>query len=194
DILEELLLFLAEAAGHRVEGTQSELDVGGIKGHRDAVIDGMLVDVKSASTYSFNKFRQGLTPDADAFGYLDQLQSYLYASQDDDVVTVKDRAAFLVVDKTLGHICLDVHEINNKDYSAVVAEKISVVESPEVPPRAFEDEKDGASGNRKLGLQCSYCDAKHLCWPGLRVFGYSNGPRFLTTVKKRPQPHIPELT
>ena len=50
DILEELLLFLAEEAGHSVEGRQTTLSVNGVEGHRDAIIDGRLVDVKSAST------------------------------------------------------------------------------------------------------------------------------------------------
>ena len=47
DLTELLLLFLAEASGHTVEGTQDEQDIVGIKGHRDAVIDGTLVHVSS---------------------------------------------------------------------------------------------------------------------------------------------------
>src|SRR5690606_16490308 len=49
DILEDLLLFLAEAAGHTVVGRQDEQEIAGIKGHRDCVIDGTVVDAKSAS-------------------------------------------------------------------------------------------------------------------------------------------------
>lgn len=74
DILEDLLLALAKAAGHRVEGEQDVMRVGDIVGHRDCVIDGVLIDVKSASTWSFkNKFAcNGLKdgPEADGFGYI----------------------------------------------------------------------------------------------------------------------------
>ena len=59
DVIELLLLFLAEAAGHKVEGTQDEQEINGVKGHRDAVIDGMVVDAKSASSYAFKKFAEG---------------------------------------------------------------------------------------------------------------------------------------
>ena len=57
DLIEEALLALARMAGHSVTGRQTELSIGGIKGHRDAVIDGTTVDVKSASAYSFDKFK-----------------------------------------------------------------------------------------------------------------------------------------
>ena len=50
DMIEELVLSLAKASGHEVVGEQSKLNVFGVKGHRDAVIDGMTVDVKSSSS------------------------------------------------------------------------------------------------------------------------------------------------
>lgn len=191
DILEELVLYLAAEAGHDVAGVQDEMQINGVKGHRDAVIDGVLVDVKSASSYSFRNFASGLKPEEDKFGYIDQLQQYLYASQDDPLVTDKDRAAFLVIDKTLGKICLDLHKKNGVDYSKVVEQKKELVNSKEIPPRAFAPEPDGLSGNEKLSINCSYCDHRFQCWPRLRTFIYSNGPRYLTTVKK--QPNVQEV-
>jgi CRISPR/Cas system-associated exonuclease Cas4 (RecB family) len=185
-ILEELVLFLAKEAGHSVEGTQDTLTIAGVKGHRDAVVDGVLVDVKSASSYSFKKFENGLTEEDDAFGYLDQLGAYLYASKDDPKVVHKDRAAFIAVDKTLGHITVDVQPNTYKDYSKLVELKKAVVSQKEPPPRAFSDEPDGKSGNRKLGTQCSYCSFKQTCWPGMSTYIYSNGPRFLTKVVREP--------
>lgn len=187
DVLECLLLFLAEEAGHSVTGCQTELRIGEVKGHRDAVIDGVVVDCKSASTFSFNKFKKGLTYAEDEFGYIDQLQAYLYASQDDDLVTDKSRAAFLVIDKTLGHICLDIHKKMDTDYSKVFSRKKDLVESEVVPPRGFEDEPEGASGNRKLSMFCSYCDFKEKCYPNLRTFLYSNKPVHLTKVVREPK-------
>ena len=186
DILESLVLFLAKEAGHSVAGEQDTLTIAGIKGHRDAVVDGVLVDVKSASSWSFKKFEDHLTPDKDSFGYIDQLGAYLYASQDDPAVTKKDVAAFIAVDKQLGHLVVDVHPNTYKDYTALVETKKALVSQSEVPPRGFSDEEDGKSGNRKLPTECSYCSFKKTCWPDVRTYLYSNGPRFLTKVVKEP--------
>ncbi len=186
DVLEEMLLWLARQAGHDVRGEQDELNLYGVTGHRDGVIDGVLVDVKSASSYSFNEFAAGLRPDHDAFGYLTQLDTYLAASPDVD----KSRAAFLVVDKTLGKLVLDIHEPLGVDYAKAVAQKQAIVAQKEPPHRAFEAEPDGASGNMKLGVACSYCPFKHTCWPGARTFFYASGPRYLVKVGKLP--NVPE--
>lgn len=191
DILEEMLLWLAAEAGHRVEGEQDELDVYGVKGHRDAVIDGVTVDVKSASSYSFNKFNEGLKPDQDAFGYLPQLDAYIEGGHNDPLVEDKDRGAFLVIDKTLGKITLDIHKRKDYDWENIVRLQRDIVESPTPPGREFSDEEFGKSGNRKLGVNCSYCPFKRACWPGLRTFIYSSGPVFLTKVVR--EPDVPEV-
>lgn len=183
DILEELLLFLAEEAGHTVEGRQDELDVNGVKGHRDAVIDGRLVDVKSASTYSFKKFEGNNLRSNDPFGYLSQLGSYLHASKDVE----KDIASFLVIDKTLGNVTLDTYAFGDVNYDNLVEERRQMLSQSEPPPREYEDQPEGKSGNRKLGIECSYCPFKKSCWPGLRIFQYSTGPVFLTSVRKEPK-------
>lgn len=190
DILEAIVLSLAKAAGHTVEGEQEELVVEGIKGHRDCIIDGMLVDVKSASSFSFNKFKYNQLKSEDPFGYISQLTAYLYASQDDPRVTEKNKAAFLAVDKTLGHIVLDVYDLRDEleDFKAELQRtKDAVNNLATTPPRAFDDVPDGKSGNRMLDVACSYCDFKHICWPKLRTFSYSSGPRFLTKVVKEPK-------
>lgn len=197
DILEALLLFLAEEAGHTVEGQQDTVELNGVKGHRDAIIDGVLVDAKSASSNSFKKFKEHLTYDLDDFGYIDQLQSYLQASQDDPLLKTKDEAAFLVIDKTLGHITLDRHVRNKTDYKKVVEQRRDMITEPEPPDRPYEDVAVGyvnkktkefvPNGNRKLGTKCGYCSFKNKCWPGLRTFHYANGPEFLTVVKETPR-------
>lgn len=185
DILEETLLFLARLAGHEVTDEQKEVDLHGVKGHIDGRIDGTLVDCKSASSYSFDKFRLGLRPDADAFGYLTQLDSYLTADGG-------DTGAFLAIDKTLGSICLDTHEKTQKDYKKIIDKKREMLSKPTPPPRPYMPEPDGKSGNQKLGTVCSYCPFKNECWPGLRTFLYSNGPRFLTHVARVPD--VTEVT
>lgn len=197
-ILEDLILFLAEQAGHKVEGHQDEQEIEGIKGHRDAVIDGVLVDVKSASTYSFDKFKQGKLHEDDPFGYIKQIQSYLEAGQKDPLIQDKNRAAFLVVDKTLGNLTLDIHEKDKQtDFRELYKKKKEVIKLPEPPERCYPPVPDGyknyktkefvANGNEKLGTNCSYCAFKFHCWPNLRVFQSSTKPVFFTKIIKEPK-------
>ena len=191
DVIEELLLLLAEVSGHSVEGRQETLEIAGIEGHRDAVIDGVTVDVKSANTYGFAKFRDHKLDSDDPFGYRDQLQSYVHAGQKDPIVTDKTRGAFLVMDKQLGHLCLDFHEYRNLPWEHIYAFKKSMITLPEPPNRAYLPEPDGKSGNTKLGMFCGYCVHKHTCYPQLRTFLYSTGPRFLVNVENEPM--VPEV-
>lgn len=188
DILECLLLFLAKKSGHEVRGQQDEIVVEDVPGHRDAVIDGELVDVKSASKYSFNKFKEGLKEEDDGFGYLQQLENY-HAGSDD---IKKGIGHFLVVGKELGNICLDTHPLGNKDTRGYIRKRKEIAASSTPPPREFTDEEDGKSGNRKLKFNCAYCAHKWHCWPGLRGFAYSNGPRYLTRVAREPK-DVPEF-
>jgi len=196
DLVETMLLELARRSGHLVCGEQDTLVVNEVEGHRDCVIDGMLVDVKSASSFSFKKFTAGLQRDEDAFGYLTQLGSYLLASADDPLVTYKNEAAFLVVDKVTGHLCLDRHTFTEEDFVTlsrkIRAAKKILARPGTVPARAFDGVPEGKSGNEKLGVNCSYCPFKAYCWPKLRTFMYAGGrPVFLTRVEKLPK--VPEV-
>jgi len=189
--LEELLLFLAEQSGHSVTARQEEVVINGVVGHIDAIIDGRLVDVKSASTFAFRKFKDNNLGSDDPFGYLDQIGAYHHALRDDPRLTDRGVVSFLAVDKQLGHICLDTYVAPDKDYDALVTQKREMLAKADPPDRAFEPESDGKSGNEKLGTQCSYCDFKKLCHPQLRTFIYSNGPTFLTRVVREPK--VPEI-
>jgi len=180
DITEAVILLLARLAGHKVTDEQREVEINGVLGHLDAMVDGELVDVKSASPYSFKKFEDGLKPEQDAFGYLSQLGSY-------GAATGRKRGHFLAVDKVLGHLCLDTHELPEVDYAQRVDETNAMLASNSPPPRQFDDEPDGKSGNRKLGVACSYCEFHDTCWPGLQTYAYSSGPRFLTKVVRAPK-------
>lgn len=191
DLTELLLSYLVEVSGHTLEGTQDTQDIVGIKGHRDGVIDGVTVDMKSASTYSFKKFQSGELEQNDPFGYVIQLQSYMHSGQSDPIVTDKSRGAFLVVDKTLGHICLDFHPYKKLPMEAIYERKKSIVASDEVPSRRFEAIPEGASGNKVLGVNCSYCPFKNKCWPSLQTYLYSTGPKHFTEVVKEPK--VPKL-
>lgn len=194
DIIESLLLSLAKAAGHTVEGEQGEVIVDGIVGHRDAVIDGVTVDVKSASTIGFKKFEKNELRLDDPFGYLKQLTGYVYGAKDDPIVKDKTGGAFLVMDKTLGNLVLDYYDLEHELElfpSVVVATKLMTKMTVE-PHREFEPIPDGKSGNMKLPAACSYCDYKWTCWPTLRGFAYSNGPTYLTRCVNVPK--VPEFT
>jgi len=191
DVYEEVLLALAEIAGHEVSGRQDEQEIVGIKGHRDAVIDGVTADVKSASPYSTKKFEQGLTHDQDAFGYIPQLQSYLQSGQTDEKVKDKSRAVFFVGNKVTGDLVLDVHQKSDIPLTEIYEYKKEVVTRPEPPDRCFEPEPYGKSGNMALGVNCSYCAFKKTCWPGLRMFLYNQGtstkPTYFTHVELEPK-------
>lgn len=185
DIVEHMMLLLIKASGHTVKGEQDELDINGLKGHRDAIVDGVLVDVKSASSYAFDKFAYGKLKDDDAFGYIDQLSLYLTASQDD--VDVKKQAAFVAVNKENGKIAVDTHTLESKDYNKELTAKRGMLAEPTPPDRCYDDVEDGKSGNRKLGVNCSYCPFKHTCWPGLRTFiSKGEAPKYLTKVVREP--------
>lgn len=194
DMIEELILSMAKAAGHRVEGQQDRLTVHGIKGHRDAVIDGVTIDVKSASPASFKKFKSGELVQNDPFGYISQLSSYVYAGKDDPLVIDKTRGAFLVVDKVNGHICLDQYnfeqQLENKQEE--MEDVKAMVEGP-IPDRSYKPvPQSKTSSNTKLDVSCSYCEFKKTCWPQMRTFIYSSGPEFLIDVHN--EPRVPEAT
>lgn len=194
DMIEEAVLELAKAAGHKVQGEQEEVEIQGIKGHYDAIIDGMLIDVKSCSTYAFKKFKENGVREDDPFGYISQLSSYLYCLQDDPRVKYKTKAGFLAIDKQNGHICLDVYDMSKEleQKEIHIDQRKQAMLRADPPKRAYGDVEDGKSGNRKLGTACSYCGWKQECWPGLRTFLYATGPRYLTKVTRIP--NVVEIT
>ena len=185
DMQEQLCILLAKLAGHTVEDEQAEVEINGIKGHLDCIIDDCVVDVKSASRYAFPKFKDGtlLEPGNDAFGYIGQLAGYVHAKRPGS------DGYILAINKDLGHLALlkvPAERLAEYDVEARIAHNLEMVNGP-IPPRCYEDVPDGKSGNRKLDTGCSYCSRKFDCWPGLKTYYYSNGPRYLTTVVKEPK-------
>lgn len=195
-IIEHLVIGLAKAAGHTVEGEQDEIHVDGVLGHRDCIIDGCIVDVKSAASRSFLKFRQGTIAEDDPFGYLDQIDAYVLGSVDDPRVVVKDRGYLLAVDKQLGHLALYEHKIRPGRIIERIQTYREIVQQPTMPDCTCGTTPDGEAGNIILDTRASYSTYKHCCFPSLRTFLYSDGPRYFTRVAKRPmyrgQP-IPEV-
>jgi len=185
-ILESFVLLLTREAGHTVEDCQKEVSVEKVKGHIDCIIDGELVDVKSASPYGFKKFVDGsIITGEDPFGYMYQLSSY-------GAALGKKKGYFLSIDKSGGNLNLLEVPLNNVD----PAERISYLKDtlPESdPPDRCYPEVEEASGNKRIGFNCKYCDYKVECWKdsnngqGLRKYNYAKGPEYFTHVQKEPR-------
>jgi hypothetical protein len=185
-IIEHMIIGLAKAAGHTVEGEQDEINLDGILGHRDCVIDGCIVDVKSTATRSFLKFRDKTLAQDDSFGYLDQLDGYVLGSMDDPVVRVKDRGYILAVDKQLGHLALYEHRIRSEAIKERIQDYKEIVNQSTPPACRCGIVKDGEGGNLKLDTKASYSAQKFNCHPEIRTFLYADGPRYLVRVVRRP--------
>ena len=184
DIIEQLILFLAREAGHSVEATQAEVEVDGVKGHIDAIVDGVVIDVKSASPFGYKKFETNSVTEDDPFGYVDQLAGYT------NVLTPGKGGAWIAFDKVSGDICvssLSSSVVKDHEPSKRITHLKKVIEQDEPPARCYEPVPDGKSGNLKLPTPCSYCKHKFRCHPGVRTFLYSGSPRFLTRVVKEPE-------
>ena len=158
DIVEALVVYLAKEAGHSVTEQQAEIEMEGIKGHIDCVIDDELVDIKSASSFAMKKFKNGTLPDDDPFSYISQISGYGNALG-------KKRGTFLAFDKSSGELATYTHsQLENTEIK--IKEIKAAVELPEPPDRCFETVKDRQTGRQKLGVNCSYCSHKHTCWAG----------------------------
>lgn len=186
DLLEVLVLYLAKEAGHEVSDEQTEVECDGVLGHIDAIIDGVVVDVKSASPFAFKKFADNRVSEDDPFGYIAQLSGYCNV--------LNKSGGFLAINKESGGLCFsplaEEDRVVNKPEVAIARQR-EAVNAP-VPTRCFSPVPDGKSGNLKLDTMCSYCDAKKDCWKdsndgqGLRTFLYSRGPVYLTNVVREP--------
>lgn len=184
--LEALVITLAKAAGHTVTGEQDAIYVDGVKGHRDCVIDGCVVDVKSASSRMFDKFADHSIAQDDPFGYLEQLDGYAVGSSEDDLVTVKDRAYDLVIDKVLGKVVLYEHRVREEHIRSRIADHKRIAARSGPPECTCKSITHQKSGNLMLDVRARYSAYKHYCNPGLRTFIYSDGPVYLTKVVRKP--------
>jgi hypothetical protein len=189
-LLEEVVLQLARSAGHCVEDEQREVeyDVGNgyrIRGRIDAVVDGVVVDVKSVTKYSEQKFENGLVDDP--FNYKGQLGGY-------SVALKNDKSGFLTIQKEMGHIKWWPQGSMRPDAFQEICENAvhavtGTIPMMWVPPKP----QSATSKNLKLDTKCSYCEYKQECWShandgaGLRTFIYSSGPVFLVDVVDVPK-------
>ena len=115
-LIEELLLFLTRAAGHTVTDEQKKCEVNGVKGSMDCKINGIVTDVKSASTFGFKKFKDGTLAYDDPFGYVAQIKGYA-ASEG------ATKFGWLAMDKQHGHLTYLLYD--TEDTQAPVYDLIS---------------------------------------------------------------------
>lgn len=189
DLIEELFLYLAEESGHVVSDRQKRVEVDGVVGHLDAKVDGVVVDVKSASKFSFGKFANGdLLNGDDPFGYVLQVSSYATAENADAAIWAieKERATQALVPVPVANPIPKIKELRD------------ALDKPTPPARCYESVPVGKSGNKGLPVGCVFCSHKRQCWSdanrgrGLRVFLYSTGPTYLTEVFETPR--VEEIT
>ena len=180
-LLEEVLLFLVKMSGHKVEDEQKEVEVKGLKGHMDCKIDGEVIDIKTASGFAFNKFRNGTLREDDPFGYMAQLAGYEEAEG-------TTNGGFLVINKESGELTLYQPEELDKPYAPKIIEDIKESLNNNEPPEVcYEPIPEGKSGNMKLSKNCVYCNHKFKCYPDLRVFKYSKGLVYFTEIVNEPK-------
>jgi len=185
-LLEVVVLFFVKLAGHKIEAQQKEVEINGIKGHMDCVIDGEVVDVKTTSGFAFKKFRDGTLAESDNFGYLAQLAAYEEAEN-------TSNGGFLALNKESGELTLfrpgDLDKPNIKHRITSIKK---IVKKKNPPDFCYRPIPEGKSGNMRLARECNWCPHKFDCHKdsndgnGLRIFEYAKGRVYLTHVEKLP--------
>ena len=186
-ILEELVLLLVKLAGHEVADEQKEVELDGVKGHMDCTIDGEVIDIKTASSYAFKKFKGGTLHEDDPFGYMAQLSGYEKAHGTNE-------GGFLALNKESGELALyrpeSMLKVNVENKIKNIRDAI-LLDSP--PERCYSPVPEGKKGNLRLPRECGYCPHKAECYAdanngyGIRTFLYSNGPKYLIRVASQPK-------
>lgn len=186
-LLEQVMLLLVKASGHEVTGEQGEVNVFGIKGHMDFIIDGEVVDGKTASNFAFKKFVDGKLADDDPFGYLTQLAGYEHSNGTNE-------GGFLVMNKENGRLCLHIPDEMDKPNIEERVKKAKELQTLEIAPEPCNlPVPKGEGGNMTIHRMCGWCPYKFECHKdsndgaGLRKFQYRHGVEYFTQVKKLPR-------
>lgn len=195
DLIEESVLYIAELAGHEVTLPQERLsmNVDGwiVTGRIDALIDGVLVDVKSMESFSYERFEKGTYEDK--FGYYNQLGIYKYLLEVTRGIPIPE-AGLLAVNKQNGKICY--REVDPSLLVRAPAVMYDVLRNPSIYEDNPTRDTKVVSGLKCLGAGCSYCPFKFNCYEsegGLTVYAYSDGPRFVVGTDHK-APKVPDIT
>ena len=159
-ILEAVLVALIKLAGHDVQDQQKKHTVEGINGSQDCTIDGELVDIKTASAWSFdNKFAEDGIKD-DTFGYIKQLSGYGKTEDRKD-------GYFLAFNKNKSTLKLCKQELE-EDIDTFIVDLKDKMESDTPPMRlANATTFSKAEAKEKLCMTCAFCGFKEDCYGSL---------------------------
>ena len=159
-ILESVLVALIKLAGHDVQDQQKKHTVEGINGSQDCTIDGELVDIKTASAWSWdNKFSEDGIKD-DAFGYIKQLSGYGKTEDRKD-------GYFLAFNKNKSTLKLCRQKLE-EDIDTYIVDLKDKMESDTPPMRlANATTFSKAEAKEKLCMTCAFCGFKEDCYGSL---------------------------
>lgn len=155
DLTEVAVVGLAKAAGCQIAGTgdaQLEVDIDGVVGHPDGVINGsVLLEVKSMSSYSFDEFERGKIQD----GYRYQCNAYMSALG-------FEQCCIVALNKDAGVLS---EMVISKDLAIVakIKQRITALKKAtkeDLPAREYQPDEKGF-----LPWPCAYCAFHRTCWP-----------------------------
>ena len=174
DLIEALSIFVLKSAGVKIEDEQKSVKYkfngSSIEGRYDVKIDKKIWDIKSASPYSFErKFGasggfEEIAKD-DAFGYIPQ--GYLYSESEK-----LPFGGWIVVNKSTGEWVVCETPLIDEEYkvNAIKTAKDNVhkLEKKEPFKRCYNEIEETfrtkKTGNKVLGMVCSFCPYKLPCW------------------------------
>lgn len=140
-----------------------------VEGTYDLVLNGKVDDVKSASPWAYeNKFTDFATLQSkDSFGYVAQLVGYAKAKG----VPV---GGWWAINKANGSFkYVSANGVDMESEYKKIEDTISYVENDEPFERCYEPVEETyygkPSGNKKLGIECSFCNYREACWDNLQV-------------------------
>ena len=176
DMLEALVIVLLKAAKIEVKSQHQKVSLGvgdrQIEGEYDIELDDGIYDIKSVSPFSFTtKFNADNGYDkikqSDSFGYISQGHGYGMAAN-------KPFKGWIAINKTTGEIVFTdskhTDEEKKEVYSKIYNTSVALLDEKPFE-RCFTDVEEvyysKPTGNRTLGIECSYCPYKHDCWDNL---------------------------
>ena len=176
DMLEALVIVLLKASKIEVKSQHQKVSLGvgdtQIEGEYDIELDDGIYDIKRVSPFSFTtKFNADNGYDkikqSDSFGYISQGHGYGMAAN-------KPFKGWIAINKTTGEIVFTdskhTDEEKKEVYSKIYNTSVALLDEKPFE-RCFTDVEEvyysKPTGNRTLGIECSYCPYKHDCWDNL---------------------------
>jgi hypothetical protein len=160
-VLEAMLVALIKLSGHAVTDQQKQHTVEGVNGSQDCTIDGELVDIKTASAWSWdNKFDEDGIKD-DSFGYIKQLSAYGKGDK-------REHGYFLALNKNKSTLKLCKQELE-QDVDTFIVDLKNKMESDTPPMRIANATTMTKSGEEKLCMTCAFCGFKEDCYGSLEA-------------------------